>query len=49
MLPKNERPVKVKGNPKLHKPDIPYRIIISGIGHATEKIAFKEILSQDHT
>ena len=39
MLPKNARPGKVKGNPKIHKPDIPYRIIISGIGHATEKIA----------
>ena len=29
MLPKNARPGKVKGNPKIHKPDIPYRIISS--------------------
>ena len=43
MLPKNARLGKVKGNPKIHKPDIPYRIIISGIGHATEEIAEKEL------
>ena len=36
MLPKNPRPGKVKGSSKVHKADVPYRIII---GHATEKIA----------
>ena len=30
---------KLKGNPKLHKPNAPYRTIVSGIGTPTEKLA----------
>jgi hypothetical protein len=39
MMPKNPGPGKVKGNPKVHKHNIPIRTIVSSIGHATEGIA----------
>lgn len=39
MVPARPQPGQLQGNPKLHKPGAPLRAIISGRGHATEKIA----------
>ena len=33
------RPGSVQGNPKLHKAGVPLRTIVSGRGHATERVA----------
>ncbi|CAG2211803.1 unnamed protein product [Mytilus edulis] len=39
LIPKHPHPAKLKGNPKIHKQNKPYRTIVNGIGTATEKIA----------
>ena len=39
LLPARPQPGHLQGNPKLHKPGAPLRAIISGRGHATERIA----------
>ena len=39
LTPKYAGKGKLKGNPKLHKPNAPYRTIVSGIGTPTEKLA----------
>jgi hypothetical protein len=39
MLPRNFSQGSVKGNPKMHKANVPLRLIISGINHPTENIA----------
>ena len=39
LMPKYATAGKLKGNPKIHKKDIPYRTIVSGINTPTERIA----------
>lgn len=39
LIPKYPKPGKLKGNPKIHKKDVPMRTIVSGVDTATEKIA----------
>jgi hypothetical protein len=39
LIPRYPAAGKLKGNPKLHKPGNPYRVIVSGVNSATEKIA----------
>ncbi|KAF0287549.1 hypothetical protein FJT64_014057 [Amphibalanus amphitrite] len=39
LAPPNPRPGRLQGNPKLHKPGAPLRVIVSGVGHATERVA----------
>ena len=39
MTPARPHPGQLQGNPKLHKSGAPLRAIVSGRGHATEKIA----------
>ena len=39
LIPKGSRAGKVQGSPKLHKKNHPYRTIINGNHHPTEKIA----------
>ena len=39
LMPRYAQKGKLKGNPKLHKPNAPYRTIVSGIGTPTEKLA----------
>ncbi|XP_060589882.1 uncharacterized protein LOC132745064 [Ruditapes philippinarum] len=39
LIPDSPRPGQIKGNPKIHKPDNPLRLIISGIGTVTEQVA----------
>ena len=39
MLPARPQPGRLQGNPKLHKPGVPLRTIVSGRGHATERVA----------
>ena len=39
LIPRYPKPGRLKGNPKLHKDDIPYRTIVNGIGTATENLA----------
>ena len=39
LVPARPQPGQLQGNPKLHKPDVPLRAIVSGRGHATERIA----------
>ena len=39
LLPRYIQKVKLKGNPKLHKQNAPYRTIVSGIDTPTEKLA----------
>ena len=45
LKPVDTRSGKVQGNPKLHKQNIPYRIIVNGRNHPTEKLA--EIVEQE--
>ena len=39
MLASNPQPGRLQGNPKLHKAGQPLRTIVSGRGHATERVA----------
>jgi translation initiation factor 2B subunit (eIF-2B alpha/beta/delta family) len=39
LIPKVTQPGKVQGNPKIHKKNHPFRTIINGSNHATEKMA----------
>lgn len=39
LTPRYSQKGKLKGNPKLHKPNAPYRTIVSGIGTPTERLA----------
>ncbi len=39
MIPKYPSRGKLKGNPKIHKKDNPYRTIVNGIGTSTERMA----------
>ena len=39
LMPKYANAGKLKGNPKIHKKDIPYKTIVSGISTPTETIA----------
>ena len=39
MVPAKPQPGQLQGNPKLHKPGAPLRTIVSGRGHATERVA----------
>ena len=39
LTPKYVQRGKLKGNPKLHKANVPYRAIVSGIGTPTERLA----------
>ena len=39
MIPVQPQPGQLQGNPKLHKPGVPLRVIVSGRGQATERIA----------
>ena len=39
LIPARPQPGQLQGNPKLHKPGAPLRAIVSGRGHATERVA----------
>ena len=39
LIPKYRKNGKLKGNPKLHKEDAPFRTIVSGVNTPTERIA----------
>ena len=39
MIMQQPKPGQLQGNPKLHKKDVPLRVIVNGRGHATEKVA----------
>ena len=39
LMPKGTQPGKVQGNPKIYKKNHPFRTIINGSNHATEKMA----------
>ena len=39
MAPASPKPGQIQGNQKLHKPGAPLRAIVSGRGHATERVA----------
>ena len=38
-IPNGIQPGKVQGNPKIHKKNHPFRTIINGSNHTTEKMA----------
>ena len=39
LIPKHPQEARVKGNPKIHKKNNPYRSIVNGIGTPTENMA----------